>query len=66
MSDLDADIAACWERIARLDGWQEAHDADDDVIVVFHEAKSHHYTGPDAWKLAALHEDCPHCGKVTS
>lgn len=57
---LAADIAARYEKTARAAGWLEAHD--DDVtgaIVVYNEALGRHYTGADAWKLAALHEVTP-------
>ncbi len=58
---LETAIAERWERIARLDGWTDAYDYDEELLVVFHEGKAHHYTGADAWRLAALHEDCPCC-----
>ena len=56
---LAASIAARWERIARLDGWQEAHDDMTGELVVFNEDIGRHYTGLGAWKLAALHGDTP-------
>ncbi len=61
MTTLDQQIAERWERIARLDGWQGAEDSETGALVVFHEDKAHHYTGHDAWKRAALHQDCPEC-----
>ncbi len=61
MTALETAIEDRWERIARLDGWQGAEDVETGTLVVFHEDKAHHYTGPEAWKLAAMHEDCPEC-----
>jgi hypothetical protein len=44
-----------WKLIARARGWQEARDAENFGLVVFHDQKPIHYTGDDAWKFAALH-----------
>jgi hypothetical protein len=41
--------------LALCRGWREAHDADDGTLVVWHDVLGIHYTGSDAWKLAALH-----------
>lgn len=60
-AEIEASIAARWESMARADGWQQAECTETGALVVFHEDKAHHYTGPDAWKLAAMHEDCPCC-----
>ena len=53
---LTESIAARWRRIAELDGWQLAHDDITGEPVVFNEQLGAHYHGPDAWKMAALHD----------
>ncbi len=42
-----------YQLIARLRGFQQAYDYDMALLVVWHSARRIHFTGPDAWKLAA-------------
>jgi hypothetical protein len=58
-SKHDEAIRASWERMARIDGWDSARDDLTDEEVVFNERLGVHYTGPEAWKDAALHEEMP-------
>ena len=45
-----------WKWIALLRGFREAIDEDENpsLLVVWHDARRIHYTGPQAWRHAAL------------
>ncbi len=49
-------MTTIYRLVAWLRGWAEARDADDGTLVVFHDGHGIHYSGPDAWKLAAHHQ----------
>lgn len=42
--------------LAMLKGWKESYDEDEKILVVYHTEKAIHYSGSDAWKLAAHHK----------
>lgn len=44
-----------WKIIARMRGFQEAFDYDMYTLIVWHSQWRVHYSGPSAWKHAALH-----------
>ncbi len=48
-----------WRAVALLRGWAQAYDVETGELVVFSDSRGIHYTGPDAWRLAALHKVQP-------
>ncbi len=42
-----------WRLLATLRGWREAYDVEDGRLVVWNDRRGIHFTGPDAWRLAA-------------
>lgn len=43
-----------WTIIAAAFGWHDAHDDEENVLVVWHPKLRRHFTGVDAWKHAVL------------
>ncbi len=43
-----------WKIIASAFGWRDAHDDDEDLLVVWHPRLRRHFTGQGAWRQAVL------------